>query len=245
MHTRRCSSLLQASVLFLSSINLVHLQWNGRAFVVVVHVRCVALVDARRRAESTETREFSALILFLLFRFFQSRFLYNVHVFSWATPFVLLTIALMAQAAHAEPLSGVCIIGAVGRSNFLMFVVLRDVVVIVASALILGSGCLASATLPAAAPAVPVGGQAAGGRGQSEGFMSSSGIGSFDLRLQSLVCCSGILCAILPAAQAFWLIAALQHMYGGDTFEPVLGVGSMSRLLADPSLGSSTLQSLH
>ncbi|KAI6242451.1 Frizzled-4 [Aphelenchoides fujianensis] len=155
-----------------------------------------------------------------------SRFLYHVHVFAWATPFVLLTIALMAQAAHAEPLSGVCLIGAVGRSNFLMFVVLRDVVVVVASALILGSGCLASATLPAAAPAASTAvGRPAGLHGaQSDGFMSSSGI--------------GILCAILPAAQSFWLIAALQHMYGGDAFEPVLGVGSMSRLLADPSLGA-------
>lgn len=76
---------------------------------------------------------------------FQASFLYNAHVFSWATPFVLLTIALMAQAAHAEPLSGICMIGAVSRGNFQMFILLRDLAVIVASVLILGSGCMTSA----------------------------------------------------------------------------------------------------
>jgi hypothetical protein len=65
----------------------------------------------------------------------------------------------MAQAAHAEHLSGVCVIGAVGRGNYQMFVLLRDLVVIVAAVVILASGCLSS-SLPS-----------------NEGFATSSGIG--------------------------------------------------------------------
>lgn len=89
----------------------------------------------------------------------QNNVLYNAHVFSWVTPFVLLIIALMAQAAHAEQLSGICLVGAVGRGNFQMFVLLRDFVVVIASILILGSGCLTNSI------------------NSPNGFISNNGIG--------------------------------------------------------------------
>jgi hypothetical protein len=116
----------------------------------------------------------------------------------------------MAQAAHAEPLSGICMIGAVSRGNFQMFILLRDFVVIVASVLILGSGCLTSA-------------HSIGSQAPTNSFLSNNVV--------------GILCGILPIAQSFWFLASIQHLYGSNN-DPVVGIGNMATLMADPSLGS-------
>ncbi|KAI6180276.1 Frizzled-4 [Aphelenchoides besseyi] len=86
-----------------------------------------------------------------------SKFLYNLHVSSWSISFVLLTIALMAQAAEADPLSGFCLIGAVGRSNFTMFVLLRDFAVILISTFIITMSCLQNSKIGVVCAILPVG----------------------------------------------------------------------------------------
>ena len=54
----------------------------------------------------------------------------------------------MSQSAAADPISSLCIIGAGGRSNLFMFVVVRDLVVIGGSLLLLAARCLRSTTTP-------------------------------------------------------------------------------------------------
>ncbi|KAH7720199.1 Protein MIG-1 a [Aphelenchoides avenae] len=70
------------------------------------------------------------------------QYLFRAHVIAWATPLVLITVALMAQAVNGEPLSGLCLVGAGSRSQTQFFVSLRDLAILVACIMILASGCL-------------------------------------------------------------------------------------------------------
>lgn len=132
-------------------------------------------------------------------------FMYKAHVLCWASPFALVTIALMAQAAQADPLSGMCFIGA-SNVNYQMFILLRDVVITLVSIFVLFSGCWSNK------------------RSTSAEISSSNGL--------------GILCAIFPMAQIFWLVAAATHIYFHNASDPVLSVGSMAKQLTDLAMGA-------
>uniref|UniRef100_A0A914CWY9 Frizzled-4 n=1 Tax=Acrobeloides nanus TaxID=290746 RepID=A0A914CWY9_9BILA len=71
-------------------------------------------------------------------------FIFRSHVFAWATPLVIITLALMAQSIHADPLANLCMVGGSSRIQHQVFVSLRELVLFFGSLLPLASGCLTS-----------------------------------------------------------------------------------------------------
>uniref|UniRef100_A0A915DXR0 Frizzled-4 n=1 Tax=Ditylenchus dipsaci TaxID=166011 RepID=A0A915DXR0_9BILA len=154
------------------------------------------------------------------------KFIFRAHCLCWSIPLALCILALMAQAIQADPLSGVCIVGGSNRLQHQIFLSGRDALTLVASFLIIASGCLTS-TSDTQRPPKP-----------SDPNASSSNTGILLISL------------IYPLVCAFWLVASLHYLFLTSDFnqhhhqQPKRNhyqggwdIIAARKLLADSSLG--------
>ncbi|GMT27585.1 hypothetical protein PFISCL1PPCAC_18882, partial [Pristionchus fissidentatus] len=70
------------------------------------------------------------------------RFRAHIEMLAWALPLVAVMVALISKSISADPLSGICYVGAVSKMHDSVFNLLRDVICVIIAAVPLLVGCL-------------------------------------------------------------------------------------------------------
>ncbi|KHN80401.1 Frizzled-4 [Toxocara canis] len=140
----------------------------------------------------------------------------RTHVLAWGVPLGVVMLALMAQSVHADPLSGMCLVGGANRVIEAVFVSLRELILLLCCLVPLFFGCLALI----------------GSALANDHSVVSSGSA---LANDHSVVSSGMLGSVYPMAAAFLLLSSLQYVLspaisGWNTVTAI-------KLLADPLLG--------
>uniref|UniRef100_A0A0N5AF24 Frizzled-4 n=1 Tax=Syphacia muris TaxID=451379 RepID=A0A0N5AF24_9BILA len=138
-------------------------------------------------------------------------FLLHAHMFAWGAPLAIIIIALMAQSVHADPLSGLCLVGGGNRIIETIFVSLREIIMLLSSSIrqnLFQKCSIIWLTIK---------------------HLGSTATGDHSVAL------SGLLGSLYPITAAFLLLSSLQYL-----LTPTLtGWNSVMaiKLVADPLLG--------